>query len=335
MNTPPESALRLLRRLAHPQKREELEADLREAFAAWCRAGSPTAARRRVWREVLLVPFWRLLGSWLRLRDNSPRGPRGGDGGAGGRPGSPPPLHDGSGDLRYALRRMVRDPGTTLMAILILAVGVGGNATIFTLARNLFSAPPPLVSNPHELVGLDGGSGGRSIPEFGYYDYEFFRTRSEAFRDILAYGGFPGTRGRTPKSGGEVSVGGTDARIQAAAWVVTSNYFRLLGVPAALGSGFTGTVGERPRGGPEVVLSHGFWARAFGSDPGVLDRPLNLNGIPFRVVGITPRPSGESTPPTSRRTSTSPSGPPASSPPVSTTPSGGTARTGASGPPGT
>jgi predicted permease len=182
---------------------------------------------------------------------------------------------------------MARTPGFTAVAVMILAIGVGGNATIFTMAETLFVAPPPLIANPEELVGLDGGVNG-AVAEFGYYDFEFFRTNSQAFQDVLAYGGFPGTRGRTTRNGGEISVGGGDARIQAQAWVVSSNYFEMLGVLPARGSGFTGEVGERAASAPEVVLSHSFWQRSFGGDPSVLERPMNLNGIPFRVAGITP-----------------------------------------------
>jgi predicted permease len=183
---------------------------------------------------------------------------------------------------------MVRTPGSTAIAVVILAIGVGGNATIYTMAETLLVSPPPLVSEPRELVGLDGGTGGGRVAEFGYYDFEFFRENSEALQDVLAYGGFPGTRGRTARNGGEVSVGDGDARVQAQAWVVSSNYFQVLGVSPLIGSGFTGEVGLPAAGGPEVMLSHGFWKRSFGGDPSVLDHSFSLNGMPFRVVGITP-----------------------------------------------
>jgi len=182
---------------------------------------------------------------------------------------------------------MVRAPGSTAVAILILALGVGGNATIFTMTEGLFVSPPPLIGEPDALVGLHGGPNGGTVAEFGYYDFEFFRDNSDALEDVLAYGGFPGTRGRSTRNGGEVSVGSGDARMQAGAWVVTSNYFEVLGLSHSVGSGFSGEVGVPAAGGPEVVMSHGFWLRSFGGDPSILDRPLSLNGHPFRVVGVT------------------------------------------------
>jgi predicted permease len=177
-----------------------------------------------------------------------------------------------------------QSPGTTAVAVLILACGVGGNTTIFTIADAIFLDPPPLISNPEELVRLDA-----SVAEFGYYDFEFYREHGSAFQDIMAYGGFPGTRGRNPRNGGEVAVGEGNDRVQASAWVVSNNYFTVLGVPLLRGAGFTGIVGEPQLDRPELVISHGFWTRQFGGDPSVTERPLFLNGVPFRLVGIAPR----------------------------------------------
>ncbi|MBT8395781.1 MAG: ABC transporter permease, partial [Gemmatimonadetes bacterium] len=84
-----------------------------------------------------------------------------------------------------------------------------------------------------------------------------------------------------------VVVGQGDAVEQAGAWVVSGNYFRVLGVPMAFGAGFSPGVQEGEDTSPEVILSHGYWARSFGMDPAILDRPLFLNGVAFRVAGAT------------------------------------------------
>ena len=287
MNGSLDVAIALLRLFCRKDEKAQVEGDLRESYEYWRGRSGVFAAQRRIWKEVVTLPIWRIVAVWRRTRDASSfgesrnaRGMRGT--GRGG------PFRDGRQDFVYALRRMARAPGSTAISVLIIAVGVGGNATIFTMAETLFRSAPPLIVDPQELVGLDGGVEGRVVPEFGYYDFEFFRTHCQAFEDVLAYGGFPGTRGRTPRNGGEVSVGWGDERIQAQAWVVSTNYFRVLGVSPLLGSGFTGEVGQAVVGTPEVVLSHGFWLRGFGGDRSVLDRPLNLNGVQFRVVGIAP-----------------------------------------------
>jgi predicted permease len=174
------------------------------------------------------------------------------------------------------------------VAILLLAIGVGGNAMVFTVVDAVFVEPPPHIRSPQELVGLDWMMGRNNGVDFGYYDYEFYRDQGTAFADILAYGGFPGSRGRrTDDGGGEVVVGrGEDAQ-QAGAWVVSGNYFQVLGSPMGMGTGFSPEVQAEAEPLAEAVLSHGYWQRALGGDPSALDSPLFLNGVPFRVAGIT------------------------------------------------
>jgi predicted permease len=185
---------------------------------------------------------------------------------------------------------LARSPASTGIAILLLAIGVAGNVMVYTVVDEVFLEPPPLIQAPGELVGLDWAMGRSSGVVFGYYDYEFYRDHGEAFADVLAYGGFPGSRGRrTDDGGGEVVVGRGESVEQAGAWVVSGNYFRVLGAPMGLGTGFSPEVQEDAELQAEVVLSHAYWSRALGGDPSVLDRSLYLNGVPFRIVGVTHR----------------------------------------------
>ncbi len=282
MSGPPSAALRLLRLLTKGKRRIEVEGDLLEGYEEWARTLGPARARLRVWREVALLLTWRLAGR-VRLRRRSPGSPRTGSISPKRRDDWRGYVSDLSHDLGFASRRLSRSPGATLVAILILGAGVGGNATIFSIADALFREPPALVSSPHELVGLHA-----EYDEFGYYDFLYYREHGGAFRDLMAYGGLPGTQGRTPKSGGEVAVGRGDDLTQAQGWVVSANYFHFLGVPPLHGAGFSGRVGQSQAAQPEVVLSHGFWRRQFGGDPRVTGNPLYVNGVPFRIVGITP-----------------------------------------------
>jgi len=265
----------------------EVTGDLQEAFCGWSDAYGLTEARRRFWREILMLPVWKVIGKWRGVR----RGNREFKSSLQVQGPSQPEksghrwqgLSDARQDFAYALRRLRQNPASTAVAVLILACGVGGNTTIFTIADSIFLDPPPLISNPDELVRLDA-----SVAEFGYYDFEFYREHGSAFQDVMAFGGFPGTRGRNPRNGGEVAVGEGNDRVQASAWVVSNNYFTMLGVPLLGGAGYTGRVGETQIDRPEVVISHGFWQRQFGGDPRLTDRSLYLNGVPFRVVGIAP-----------------------------------------------
>ncbi|MGD2123245.1 MAG: ADOP family duplicated permease [Gemmatimonadota bacterium] len=306
MSIPPRLAVLALRRICSAEALAEVEGDLFEAFSFWTETRGSGFARRRYWQEVACLAFWRWVGAWRRFRDrgraflsDSPtpggRPPRRGS--SASRGARSPQTGGGGGwprdlllDIRFGVRRLATNPLSSGIAIVLLAVGIGGNTTVFTVVQETLRKAPPLIENPHELVGLDWVLGGNLGTVFGYYDYEFYRDQGETFADVLAYGGFPGSQGRrTDDGGGEVVVGQGDAVEQAGAWVVSGNYFRLLGVPMALGAGFSPEVQAGETGVPEVILSHGYWSRTLGGDPSILDRPLFLNGAPFRVAGVTPR----------------------------------------------
>jgi len=274
----PSKILRFLLRLVCPrERRAETEGDLMEAFERWAEDRGQVRARIRLGMEILQLGAWRAVGlvRGNREREEAPsRGRR---------------LETLIMDVRYGFRRILKNPASSAVAILLLTVGIGGNATVFTAVQEVFLKPPPLIRAPEELVGLQSTMGGRLIAEFGYYDYEFYRDEGEAFSDVLAYGGFPGSQGRrTDNGGGEVAVGQNDQVELAGAWVVSGNYFRVLGTPMALGPGFSAAVQAGEPNHPEVVLSHGYWTRALGGDRSVLSRPLVLNGVAFRVAGVTP-----------------------------------------------
>jgi predicted permease len=311
--TPPRLALLTLRRICAPGSRSEVEGDLHEAFGVWVAARGRRLARLRYWREVALLAFWRLLGSWRRFQDRRKEGPVQAQRHlrdpispptTSPEPARPDPARGSRGpgdaggdwttqllqDARFGFRKLTRSPASTGIAILLLAIAVGGNVMVYTVVERVFMEPPPLIQAPEELVGLDWAMTRSFGAEFGYYDYEFYRDHGEAFADVLAYGGFPGSRGRrTDDGGGEVVVGRGETVEQAGAWVVSGNYFRVLGVPMGRGTGFSPEVQEGAELHAEVVLSHAYWARALGSDPSVLDRPLFINGVPFRIAGVTPR----------------------------------------------
>ena len=138
MSRAPWFVLRLLRPFIREERRVEMEGDLLEAYEEWVRTLGRTRALLRLSREAVLLLVWQ--------------------GGRGGH------LSDFSHDVGFAVRRLSRSPWASLVIILVLGLGVGGNAAIFTIADALFLEPPPLISNPQELVGLRG-----AVDEFGYY----------------------------------------------------------------------------------------------------------------------------------------------------------------------
>ncbi|HKQ61525.1 MAG TPA: ABC transporter permease [Candidatus Polarisedimenticolaceae bacterium] len=179
-------------------------------------------------------------------------------------------------DLRYALRRLAKNPGFALVAVLTLALGIGANAAIFSAARALLR-PRLAVPAPERLVGLY-----RKVPQdaaynrFSYPNYRDVRERSRVFDGLAAY-----YFTTLNLSGG----GGTER-----AWgkIVSANYFAVLGVRPALGRGFLPEEDGPAGAHPVAVISHGLWQRRFGADPQVVGRELRLNGQPLTIVGVTP-----------------------------------------------
>jgi predicted permease len=286
----------LLRRLGRSARSGEIEGDLKEAYESWKLRGRGYA-RLRFWREVLMIPLWQVLRGWRERQDRKA--------GAHGHATAPNPGVGGRGrglavvltvanDIRYGVRTMAHSPGFAVVAVLILALGIGANTTMFTLVNSLFVQAPPLISQPDRLVALTltlpqrGGVVGTS---FGYPEYEFYRDNNDVFSDIMAYDNNAGT----------VAVGLDDEIVQADAWTISYNFFDVLGVPLAAGRSFLREEDTVPGERPVVILSYGFWNRHFGADAGALGRSVVINGQPFRIVGVAPRrfrgPSAVSTPP--------------------------------------
>jgi predicted permease len=181
-------------------------------------------------------------------------------------------------DVRYGLRSLRRDPGFALAAAVLLTVGIGANAIVFTLAKGVLFDDPPGVTAPDELVAVTWTLESGSEQTWGYPDYEYVRDESSAFAGVMAYQELMPTAIASPQGASQA-----DAR------VVSANFFDVLGTPMAQGRGFLAEEGRTPGSHPVVVLSHGFWQRYLGSDPTAVGASLSLNGRAFSVVGIAPR----------------------------------------------
>ena len=185
------------------------------------------------------------------------------------------------GDFRFAARLLARSPAVTLVAVLSLGLGIGANTTIFTLINEVFLQPLPL-REPSRLVGVfttdqrnrDAGFFGGANP-VSRPNFEDLRDRNEVF-DGVAAAAFIGLG---------LSSGAGEPE-QLFAQIVTDNYFSLLGPPMAVGRGFTAGTDDTLGAAPETVLSHGLWQRRFGGDPGIVGRPISLNGFNYTVVGV-------------------------------------------------
>src|SRR5436305_6364626 len=125
-------------------------------------------------------------------------------------------------DLRYSLRLLAKRPGFTLVAVITLALGIGANTAIFSLVNTAHLRPLP-VAEPGQIESLNSVSDYRMFPTFSYPNYKDFRDRNEFFSGLVGYS-------FTPLS---LSHDGINERLWG--YVVTGNYFDVLGVNAVLG----------------------------------------------------------------------------------------------------
>lgn len=177
-------------------------------------------------------------------------------------------------DLRYGWRILARSPGFTLVAVLVLAIGIGVNVAAFSLFDMVALKPLP-VPQADRIVRLERRSPDQYTSEMSYPSFEFYREHAKTLSATMAALGVPPMQ--------------MDDDVQpTSASFVTPNYFTELGTQAALGRMLSAPLDASPDAPPAVVLSYSLWQRRFGGDPSVVGRVVHLNGKPATVVGITP-----------------------------------------------
>ena len=184
-------------------------------------------------------------------------------------------------ELRYTWRSLRRSPGFLVTVVLIIALGVGANATIFGVIDDLLFRPPAHVRNPDRIVLLS-----MAVPQdrVGQQTLNFpvYRTLHGAWHsaDVVAIAAFGPV---------EVPLGrGLDAE-NALAFPVSPSYFPMLGVEPARGRFFMDEEDAEPNGAPVAVISDGFWNRHFARDAQVVGKTLEIGNRRFTVIGIAPR----------------------------------------------
>jgi predicted permease len=186
-------------------------------------------------------------------------------------------------DLRYALRMMRKTPGTTTIAVMSLALGIGANTAIFSLVDAMLLKLLP-VKSPQELY-LVAANPARPNTSWNYPDYVAFRDHNSSFSGLAAYSGGNGQPVGMQLDGPDA--GSTTELAYAAA--VSGNYFDVLGVGPAIGSLFSSEDDRAPGASPYIVLSYDYWQSRFTGDPEVIGRKVRLNGYPFTIVGVSRR----------------------------------------------
>ncbi len=177
-------------------------------------------------------------------------------------------------DLRYGLRVLVKNPGFTAVAVLTVALAIGGNTAVLSLINALFLRPPN-VERPQQLVGVFGFHDNQiGFSAISHADYVNYRESNTVFSGLASH------------SRSLVNlVANGDSREESCS-IVSGNYFQVLGVKPMLGRFFLSEDDATPGKLPVVVLSYRIWQRRFGSNLGIAGTVIKLNGIAFTVLGV-------------------------------------------------
>lgn len=177
-------------------------------------------------------------------------------------------------DLRYAVRILARSPGFTLIATMVLAIGIGVSVSAFGLF-NMIALQWLPVPHPEQIVRLQRSSPSNFTSEMSYPSFRFYGEHAKTLSAAMAVMGIPPLQVEN------------DVQLTKASFV-TANYFTELGTNAAYGRLLNSASDGSVASTPAVVLSYGFWQTRFGSDPGIVGHVIHLNGKLFTVVGVTP-----------------------------------------------
>ena len=178
-------------------------------------------------------------------------------------------------NVKFALRNLRRSPGFSVVAILTLALGIGANAAIFTVAKSVLLDPLP-YSEPEKLVVVLESNPERGLPRFSVSPLNFqdFHASNQTFESLAAV---------DTESFALTAEGADPERLNVR--LVTGEFFQVFGVAPRLGRAI-GPEDDKP-GAPKVaILGNGLWQRRFGSEEGVLDSTLVLDGEPYTVIGV-------------------------------------------------
>ncbi|MFN8060532.1 MAG: ABC transporter permease [Vicinamibacterales bacterium] len=179
-------------------------------------------------------------------------------------------------DVRFAFRSLVKSPLATVLAVVCLALGIGANATIFSVVDMTVLRPLPFA-DPDRLVTAWSRhvENGVNRGDTSYADFESWRDGSQAFA------AFAGQTGRS------LTFSDTDEPERVSGAAVSWSLFSVVGIVPALGRDFT-PADDAPGAAPVVILSDDLWRRRYNADPATVGRAVTVNGRPHVVIGVLP-----------------------------------------------
>jgi putative ABC transport system permease protein len=176
-------------------------------------------------------------------------------------------------DLRFTIRQLRKNPGFTAVAVLTLALGIGGTTAIFSALYAVVLQPIAIREPDRLLLVGETFQGQISSMSVGIY--------IDAVAGTQAFEGLAAERFSNVNLSDDV----TPERVSAG--YVTANFFSVMGASPAIGRSFT-TDEDQPGNNRVIVLSHRLWVRRFGANPSVVNRPIRMNGVNYTVTGVMP-----------------------------------------------
>jgi predicted permease len=181
-------------------------------------------------------------------------------------------------DVRFALRILLKNPGFTAIAVLSLALGIGANCAIFSLADAVLLRPLPILA-PSDVVNIDNNTPDNPFAGYSYPNFRDLRAQSKSFEDVTAFQLSTMSVATHP-----------DAVPQIYSGVIASdNFFSALGVQPVLGRTFLPSEGEVPGRDSVAVISYDFWQTQFSGDSSVIGKLVRIRGIDFTIIGVAPK----------------------------------------------
>ncbi len=180
-------------------------------------------------------------------------------------------------DLRFAIRQLLKAPGFTIAAVLVLTLGIGANTAVFSLVHTMLFAPPG-YARPSELVQIfsQDTKNPKSFREFSYPTLNDIREQNTVFSGVAGY------------NVAMVGMGEKNNTRRTFASIVTANYFEVLGVAPVIGRAFTPEEEQPGRAASVVLVSHGYWTR-HNRDASVLGSEVMINGRSYTIIGVLPK----------------------------------------------
>jgi predicted permease len=183
-------------------------------------------------------------------------------------------------DLRFTLRTLRRDRAFAVIAVLILALGIGANIVVFSVVNTILLRPLPFP-NPQQLVRIStkNPTCGESCRTYSSDATAEFQQRNKSFQDVTGYFAFTGPD--------NYKLIGNGVPLPVTGILIMGNFFQTLGVQPTLGRLFTPEE-VLPNSRPVVVLTYPFWKRQLSGKADIVGQAINLNGKPVTVVGVLP-----------------------------------------------